>query len=257
MCLLVIAIRQHAKLPLIVAGNRDEFHARPTQDARWWTDNPDILGGRDLQAGGTWLAVHRDGRFAAVTNYRDAKQERAGLKSRGHLITGFLTDEISPLGYLRSIDGDAYAGFNLLVADRNAAAYLSNRGAAMRELPPGIYGLSNATLDEPWTKVTRTKSRLQSLIEDDAVNETSLLRLLDDRQKASSNEVQTNGLSFPMAHALTAPFIVLPEYGTRCSTVLTISDKGNARFTERRFDARGNKTGESGFVFDSGGVDRQ
>lgn len=257
MCLLVIALRQHEKLPLIVAGNRDEFHARPTQDAHWWADNPDILGGRDLQAGGTWLAVHRDGRFAAVTNYRDAKQERAGLQSRGHLITGFLAGRKSPLDYLRSIDGDAYAGFNLLVADRNAAAYLSNRGAAMRELPPGIYGLSNATLDEPWTKVTRTKSRLQSLIEDDAVNESSLLRLLDDRQKASSDEVQTNGLSFSMAHALTAPFIVLPEYGTRCSTVLTISGKGNARFTERRFDARGCKTGESGFVFDSGSVDRQ
>jgi uncharacterized protein with NRDE domain len=255
MCLLVIAIRQHEKLPLIVAGNRDEFHSRPTQAAHWWSDIPDILGGRDLQAGGTWLALHRDCRFAAVTNYRDARKEHAGLKSRGHLITGFLTDEKSPLDYLRSIDGEAYAGFNLLVADRNAAAYLSNRGAAMRELPPGIYGLSNATLDEPWTKVTRTKSRLQALIEDDAVNETSLLRLLDDRQKASSSEVRTNGLSFSMAHALTAPFIVLPDYGTRCSTVLTISDEGSARFTERRFDASGRNTGESGFVFDSGSVD--
>jgi uncharacterized protein with NRDE domain len=124
-------------------------------------------------------------------------------------------------------------------------------------LSPGIYGLSNATLDEPWTKVTRSKSRLQALIEDDAVNDTSLLRMLDDRQKASSNEVQTNGLSFSMAHALTAPFIVLPEYGTRCSTVLTISDKGSARFAERRFDGQGRKTGESGFAFDSGAVDRQ
>lgn len=257
MCLLIIAIRQHEKLPLIVAGNRDEFHARPTQDAHWWTDNPDILGGRDLQAGGTWLAVHRGGRFAAVTNYRDAKQERAGLKSRGRLITEYLAGDQAPLDYLQAIDGGDYAGFNLLVTDRNAAAYLSNRGAAMRELPAGIYGLSNATLDEPWTKVTRSKSCLQALIENDAVNETSLLRLLDDRQKASTNEVQTNGLSFSMAHALTAPFIVLPEYGTRCSTVLTISDAGNARFTERRFDALGHKTGESGFVFDSGGVDRQ
>lgn len=256
MCLLVIAIQQHEKLPLIVAGNRDEFHARPTQDARWWTDNPDVLGGRDLQAGGTWLAVHRNGRFATVTNYRDAKKERAGLKSRGHLVTDFLVGDKAPLDYLRSIDKEAYAGFNLLVAERDAAAYLSNRGAAMRELPPGIYGLSNATLDEPWTKVTRSKSRLQGLIEGDAVNDTSLLRMLDDRQKASSNEVQTDGLSFSMAHALTAPFIVLPEYGTRCSTVLTISDKGSASFTERRFDERGRKTGESGFVFDSGAVDR-
>jgi len=255
MCLLVIAIRQHERLPLIVAGNRDEFHARPTQVAHWWPDYPQVLGGRDLQAGGTWLAMHRNGRFATVTNYRDAKRERAGLNSRGHLITGFLDGDDAPLDYLQSIDGDAYAGFNLLVADRDAAAYLSNRSAAMRELPPGIYGLSNATLDEPWTKVTRSKSRLQALIEDDAVNATNLLRMLDDRHKAASEEVHTNGLSFSMAHALTAPFIVMPEYGTRCSTVLTVSEDGNARFAERRFDAHGQTTGESSFAFDLGDVD--
>lgn len=255
MCLLVIAIRQHEKLPLIVAGNRDEFHARPTQDAHWWPDNPQVLGGRDLRAGGTWLAMHRNGRFATVTNYRDAKRERAGLKSRGHLITDFLASDKAPLDYLQSIDGDAYAGFNLLVVDRDVAAYLSNRGAATRELPPGIYGLSNATLDEPWAKVTRSRSRLQALIEEDAVNETNLLRMLDDRHKASTEEVQTSDLSFSMAHALTAPFIVLAEYGTRCSTVLTVGDEGRARFAERRFDARGRTTGESSFVFDLGVVD--
>jgi len=255
MCLLVIALRQHEKLPLIVAGNRDEFHARATQIAHWWPDNPQVLGGRDLQAGGTWLAAHRNGRFATVTNYRDAKKERAGLKSRGHLVTDFLKSNLAPFDYLQSIDGDVYAGFNLLVVDRGAAAYLSNRGAAMRELPPGIYGLSNATLDEPWTKVTRSKSRLQALIENDEVNETNLLRMLDDRNKAASEKVQTNGLSFSLAHALTAPFIVLPEYGTRCSTVLTVSDTGSARFAERRFDALGRTTGESSYTFESGTVD--
>ena len=132
MCLLIIAVRQHPGLPLIVAGNRDEFHARPTQDAHWWPDNPAILGGRDLQAGGTWLAVKRDGRFAAVTNFRDARKPRATLRSRGHLITEFLDADASPLDHLHSIDGEQYAGFNLLVADPGSAAYLSNRGAAMR-----------------------------------------------------------------------------------------------------------------------------
>ena len=257
MCLLVISIRQHSKLPLIVAGNRDEFHARPTQHAHWWPDNPAIVGGRDLQAGGTWLAMHRNGRFATVTNYRDAKRERAGLRSRGHLITDFLTTNKAPLDYLQSIDGDRYAGFNLLVADRDVAGYLSNRGAALRELPPGLYGLSNATLDDPWTKVTRTKAKLAALIKDDQVNETSLLRLLDDRDKASSDEVQTNRLTFAMAHALTAPFIVLPDYGTRCSTVLTVSDSGAVRFVERRFDEQGRTTGESTFAFESTFVDGQ
>jgi uncharacterized protein with NRDE domain len=252
MCLLVFAVRQHEQLPLIVAGNRDEFHARPAQAAHWWPDRTDIIGGRDLQAGGTWLATHRNGRFAAVTNFRDAHREHAGLQSRGHLITGFLEADAGALDYLESIDGGAYAGFNLLVSDGTTVAYLSNRGGGQRELPGGIYGLSNATLDDPWTKVTRSRSRLAELIETDNVNESSLLRLLADREKASADEVQTNGLSFAMAHALTAPFIVHPEYGTRCSTVLTIDSNGTVRFVERRFDPDGCQSGESRFDFESG-----
>ncbi|HSM31530.1 MAG TPA: NRDE family protein [Woeseiaceae bacterium] len=252
MCLLAFAVGQHEKLPLIVAGNRDEFHARPAQAAHWWPDRRDILGGRDLQAGGTWLAVHRNGRFAAVTNYRDAHREKAGLRSRGELVTGFLGADAGIVDYLATIDRDAYAGFNLLVADGRSAGYLSNRGAGMRELPPGIYGLSNATLDDPWTKVSRTKARLAALIEEDDVNETSLMRMLGDREKASADEVQTNSLSFSMAHALTAPFIVHPDYGTRCSTVVTIDDAGRVRFLERRFDPDGRPRGESKFAFVSG-----
>jgi uncharacterized protein with NRDE domain len=252
MCLLVFALRAHPRLPLIVAGNRDEFHARPTQAAHWWPDKPDIVGGRDLQAGGTWLAVTRNGRFAAVTNHRDAHRESAGLRSRGHLITGFLDSTGAAADYVESIDGSAYAGFNLLVSDGRSAAYLSNRGGGLRELQPGIYGLSNATLDEPWTKVTRTRSGLAELIERDNVNESSLMRLLGDREKASADEVETNGLSFAMAHALTAPFIVHPEYGTRCSTVMTIDDAGKVRFLERRFQPDGRQSGESKYTFESG-----
>jgi uncharacterized protein with NRDE domain len=252
MCLLVLALRTHPRLPLVVAGNRDEFHARPTQAARWWPDKRDIVGGRDLQAGGTWLAVHRNGRFGAVTNYRDAHREQAGLRSRGDLVTGFLDANAGVTDYLESIDCDAYAGFNLVVSDGRSAGYLSNRGAGLRELPPGIYGLSNATLDDPWSKVTRTKARLATLIDKDNVNETSLMRMLDDREKASADEVETNGLSFTMAHTLTAPFIVHPEYGTRCSTVMTIDDAGSVRFLERRFNSDGRASGESKFAFESG-----
>ena len=257
MCLLVFALREHPRLPLIVAGNRDEFHTRPPQAAHWWPDERDIVGGRDLRAGGTWLALHRDGRFAAVTNYRDAHREKASLRSRGHLITDFLNGSVSVAEYLKSIDDAAYAGFNLLVADHQSAGYLSNRGGGMRELAPGIYGLSNATLDDPWTKVTRTKSKLADLIDEDNVNETSLMRLLGDREKASADEVQTNGLSFAMAHALTAPFIVHPEYGTRCSTVLTIDDAGSVRFLERSFDPGGRPSGDVRYRFESGGQDAE
>ena len=123
----------------------------------------------------------------------------------------------------------------------------------MRELPPGIYGLSNATLDDPWTKVTRSKSKLAQLIAEDEVHEASLLHILADRQKASAGEVRTNGLSFAMAHALSAPFIVHPEYGTRCSTVVTIDDTGTVRFVERSFDPEGRTRGEAKYNLESGG----
>lgn len=251
MCLLVLAFKQDAEFPLIALGNRDEFHARPTRDAQWWADQPDILGGRDLQAGGTWLALHRNGRFATVTNFRDAQRERPKTRSRGHLVTDFLNSELAPVDYLQQIDPSAYAGFNLLLTDRHSAACLSNRGGELQELPAGIYGLSNATLDTPWDKVVRSKAALESLLAQGTVNESRLLQILDDRRKGPVDEVVTDHLSFSLAHTLTAPFITSPEFGTRCSTVVLGTSAGATRFLERRFDADGVTTGESRFSFET------
>lgn len=252
MCLVVVAFDAHEDIPLLVAANRDEFHARPTQDADWWPDQPQIVGGRDLQAGGTWLAVHRNGRFATVTNYRGAQPKHSKLRSRGHLVTGYLQSDQTPLEYLRGIRPDDYAGFNLLVADRLNLAYLSNRGGGMRELPAGVYGLSNATLDTPWEKVERSKVHLRRLFEQGNVNESHLLRLLGDREKGPVDEIKRDGLPFATAHAITAPFIVTPNYGTRCSTIIRIDQEGVWRFLERRFDASGKNVGESQFSFRPG-----
>ncbi len=155
MCLVVLAWQQHSDFPLLIAGNRDEFHARPTKAAHWWPDEPDIVGGRDLQAAGTWLALHRNGRFATVTNYRDAVAPSAKNRSRGHLVTEFLLSEKDSSSYLESIDDASYAGFNLIVFDGKTLAWHSNRGDGPRILAPGIYGLSNALLDSPWHKVMR------------------------------------------------------------------------------------------------------
>jgi uncharacterized protein with NRDE domain len=248
-CLVVLAFRQNSEYPLIVLGNRDEFHSRPARNAAWWSDKPAILGGRDLQAGGTWLALHRNGRFATVTNFRDAKMERPGLLSRGHLVTDFLQSELAPIEYLDQIDRDAYAGFNLLVADQRHLAYLSNRGGGMRELDAGIYGLSNATLDAPWNKVTRSKAALAALVERKTLNETHLLEVLSDRKKGPADEVNADHLSFSKAHALTAPFITLPDYGTRCSTVVMQTSTGKTRFLERRFGVSGAISGESRYAY--------
>ena len=249
MCLVVLAFNAHEDAPLVVAANRDEFHSRPTQDAHWWSDQPDVVGGRDLLAGGTWLGAHRSGRFATITNYRDAATKRNNFRSRGHLVTEFLQGNQSPLEYLRTISPEAYAGFNLLVADSSQLAYLSNRGGGLQQLPAGIYGLSNATLDTPWEKVERSKSRLGALLQQGRVNETHLLRLLGDMEKGPANEVRSDRLPFATAHAITAPFIVTPEYGTRCSTIVRVDHAGIWHFLERRFDPDGNTIGESQFSF--------
>ena len=251
MCLVVLSIGQHPNYPLILAANRDEFHARPTQDAHWWPDKPDILGGRDLQAGGTWLAVHRDGRFATVTNYRDAKPTSPEYRSRGELVTGFVEGELDPGAYLETISEDDYAGFNLIVGAGTDVAYLSNREDGSRPLGQGTYGLSNALLDGPWDKVERSKRGLSVLIEDDAINEPSLFRLMDDRSKGPVEEVERGRLDFETAHRITAPFIVMENYGTRCTSVLLANKDGEWSFTERRFNPGGRMTGESRFSFES------
>lgn len=252
MCLVVLAFQQHPEYPLIVAGNRDEFHKRPSKEIHWWPDESDIVGGRDLQAGGTWLALHRSGRFATVTNYRDADVPAARLRSRGHLITDFLLGKDDSLDYLNALEDSAYAGFNLLVYDGKTLAWKSNRSDEARVLDPGIYGLSNALLDSPWHKVVRSKAALQQLILEDNVNETELLRLLDDREKAPVGQIADDRLPFETAHGISAGFIVLPDYGTRSSSVVLSDTAGRWRISERRFDASGNTTGDTSFAFASG-----
>ncbi len=251
MCLLVMAIGQSSEYPLILAGNRDEFHERPAAAADWWDDRPDILGGRDLEAGGSWLALRRNGRFAAVTNYRDADRPPASLRSRGHLVNEFLESELTPLDYLESIDGSAYAGFNLVAGDGTDVAYLSNRDGGLRQLGAGIYGLSNSVLDTPWDKVERSKQGLASLLERNAVFEKTLLELLGDRQPGRVEVADARRFGEAAATAITAPFIVSAQYGTRCSTVVTMDGKMRWRLLERRYGADGEPLGESRFSFSS------
>jgi uncharacterized protein with NRDE domain len=246
-CLIALSLGQHSQYPFILAANRDEFHARPTKEAHWWPDKPDILGGRDLQAGGTWLALHRDGRFATVTNFRDAQPPSPKHRSRGYLVTDFLDSELAPIDYLDSIDEAGYAGFNLIVGTATDVAYLSNREEGTRTLGPGTYGLSNALLDGPWHKVESTRKQLSSLVATSDINVTSLMRLMNDRSKAPVSEVEKGRLDFGTAHAITAPFIVMPDYGTRCTTIVLADNAGNWQFIERRFDNTGRRVGDAQF----------
>jgi uncharacterized protein with NRDE domain len=252
MCLVVVAFQVSEDFPLIVAANRDEFHSRRSAAAHWWPDAPGVLAGRDLEAGGTWLGVHRSGRFAAVTNFRDAEPPSGRFESRGRLVAEFLSAAVAPVDYVASIDREAYAGFNLLVSDGSTLAYLSNRGGGLQSVAPGIYGLSNATLDAPWEKVERSKARLARLIDERDLGDDALQALLADRSKGPVEEVRDQRLPFATAHAFTAPFIVTTEYGTRCSSTVFRDRIGRWQFVERRFDASGQPDGESRFSF---GVD--
>lgn len=246
MCLIVLAWQVHPVYDLIVAGNRDELHARPSAEADWWSDVPDVVAGRDLTAGGSWFAVSRSGRFASVTNYREQSFTKASYRSRGELVSGFVTSRISPKHFAASIDGDDFAGFSLLLADGESLEYASNRTDTRLSLKPGIYGLSNADLDTPWKKLVRSKTRLRQLIDDGDVSEKRLIQLLGDRETASE-DVHADRLPFEQALASTAPFIVTNEFGTRCSTIYMRRRTGESRFVEKRFDAAGESVGVSSF----------
>ncbi len=249
MCLVVFGWQAHPDYRLILAGNRDESHRRPTQDAHWWPDDQSILAGRDLQAGGTWLGVSKSGRFATVTNFREGPRSQAGFESRGALVTDFVTGSQSPQDFESSIANGQYAGFSLLVSDGNAMSYLSNCDDLESDLSPGVYGLSNASLDTPWPKVLRARSGLESLLDSNTANETELMRLLSDRTPAAVDQISNEDLPFETARAVTAPFIVAPEYGTRSTTTVLWGTDGVIEFCERRFDRSGKSTGESRFRF--------
>jgi uncharacterized protein with NRDE domain len=254
MCLLVLAWKHHPRYRLILAGNRDEFHERPAAPLGWWQDDPRILGGRDLKAGGTWLGVARSGRFGIVTNYRDLQAPVEGAPSRGHLVPRFLTGATSPKEFLDDLRGAAprYSGFNLLVGGARALYYFSNRGPnAPAVLAPGIYGLSNHLLDTPWPKLARTRKRFEELLTGADVAPEDLLTMLADREPALDDHLPSTGLPPEWERVVSAPFIVNERYGTRCSSVLFVERNGRTVLQERRFDAAGVQSGTSRFEFKS------
>ena len=245
MCLLIIAHRTHPDHPLVVAANRDEFHARPTAPSRFWPEHPNLLAGRDLEQGGTWMGITRDGRFAAVTNYRDPSRTAPAPRSRGELTLAYLTGEASAPGYLETLcerAGD-YAGFNLLLGEGEELWYLTNmdpnQRCAPRRLAPGIYGLSNARLDTPWPKGELGKPRLGSLLSQRGPAHDALLEVVADRRLAQPGALHRHGMGSEMDQILSAQFIVTEAYGTRSSTSLWIAGDGGVHWRERSFDAGG------------------
>ena len=228
MCLILLAWHAQREHPLILAANRDEFFARATEPAAPWPESPAVIGGRDLEKGGSWLAVSASGRLAAVTNFRDGARRRDGQRSRGLLVSDFVLSELDPNSFLANVRArrDVYDGFNLLVAADGNLIHYSNVSDEMTAIAPGIHGVSNHLLDTPWPKVERGKQALERLL--DGARDTLVAGLFDalaDTHSPRDEELPTTGVSLEWERALGSAFIRAPGYSTpgRSGTNLTWS----------------------------------
>ena len=247
MCLILLAWRAHPEFPLVFAGNRDEAYERPAAAAAFWTDDPQIFGGRDLEMGGTWLGVTRSGRIAAVTNYRDGIGGTAA-RSRGELTANYLRGNEGPRSYLKRVAPHAkdYRGYSLIVGNQDLLFAQSNRGTGIDELAPGVHGVSNHLLNTPWPKLVRGKQRLAGLLK---AGETELaeglFQAMADRAVAPDAELPDSGVGLQRERELSPAFIAGERYGTRATTVILVSRRNEVVFAERRFGVRGAPLGET------------
>ncbi|MBI5592123.1 MAG: NRDE family protein [Deltaproteobacteria bacterium] len=240
MCLILLAYGVHPEYRLILAANRDEFYERPTLPMAFWEDHPDILAGRDLKGGGTWLGMSRSGKFSAITNYRESGGPKPGAPSRGHLVSDFLSGNSSARTYLEAVSavGQIYSGFNLIVGDASGLFYHSNRGPGIRRLQPGWYGLSNHLLNTPWPKVEKGIALLKAAVLDsDPVNMEPIFQLLKNREMPPDGRLPDTGVGMEWERILSPMFIQSLGYGTRSSSVMLIDRNGRTQVAEQTFEA--------------------
>lgn len=222
---------------LLVAANRDEFYARPARPAAFWEETPTVLGGRDLEKGGSWFGLDTSARFALLTNYRDPKDVKPDAPSRGLLIQEYLASKTAPGDFVADLQrrAGAYNGFNLILGDLRDLWWFSNRTGEKRRLGSGLYGLSNALLDTPWPKVTRTKGRVAEMLRNGHISPELGFEILADSRPAADSELPETGVGLELERVLSSPFIRCPGYGTRSSTFILVGADGRVEFTERTF----------------------
>jgi len=238
MCLIFISIKQHPTYKLILAANRDEFYGRKTANAHFWEDHPHIVGGRDLEANGTWLAMTKSGKLSMLTNYRDVANLKTVAPSRGQLVSDYLIHPIAPDQYLKDLEptGHQYNGFNLLIGSIDELWYYSNYQQGITPLNPGFYGLSNHLLNSPWPKVTRGKEKLAPILRQSIIHPDQLFESMQDEQRAADTELPQTGLPLDREQALSSMFIKTENYGSRCSTVILVDNENNVHFAERVYN---------------------
>lgn len=244
MCLILAAIDAHPKYGLVLAANRDEYYDRPTAQAAFWPGAPHVLAGRDLREGGTWLGITRDGRVAAVTNYRAPGAKKESSPSRGKLVSGYLLGGESPVRYLEGLSRGAsiYSGFNLIVGQWEEMYWYSNYGSEIIRLSPGIHGLSNHFLDTPWPKVVKGKEALGNVLTEEDPCAEDFFRFLMDRTVPPDENLPDTGVGLEAERMLSPIFISSPGYGTRSSTLVLLGRDGRFSFFERTFHPDGGWT---------------
>lgn len=238
MCLINFHFQEHPVYKLIVVANRDEFYARPTKRAQFWDDEPTILAGQDLLQMGTWLGVSKQGKIAAITNFRDPSlPERP--KSRGEIVKRFLLENSSIEDFLEQLKNsrEDYGGYNLLFGDGNRLVHYNNILNEMNEIQPGTHSLSNYSLNTPWPKVVKGKNNLHQYVQlnQNQISSEELFEIVNDETIASDENLPNTGVGIDLERQLSPLFIKMPNYGTRCSTVVLVSNNNEITFTERTF----------------------
>jgi uncharacterized protein with NRDE domain len=252
MCLILFAYNTHPNYKLILTANRDEFYARPTEQAHFWPENPNILAGKDLQAGGTWIGVSKKGKLAALTNYRDPANINPDAPSRGALTLNFLNSDLSAKEYLFQIEqnGLQYNGFNLLLMDETGLWCYDNVNRTILQVPNGVHGLSNATLNTPWPKTVSAKQQLTELLKVESIEKAALVEMMENKTTAPDEILPKTGVPYQWEKLLSARFIESESYGSRITTVITISNSGEITFLEKTHSINGSQEKIADFNFD-------
>lgn len=237
MCLMLLGYKVSDKYPLVFAANRDEFYQRPTAPMHFWEDDPFILAGKDLEQGGTWLGLNQNGRFAALTNFRDPSALKADAPSRGGIIVDYFQSGSTPEDFLTGLEkqSDVYNGFNLIASDKESLFWFSNIKKTIQKIEPGIHGLSNRFLNSPWPKVQKGRAKLKKILCGDIKPEL-LFNVLKDPSIPADKRLPETGVGLAWERILSPLFIQSDIYGTRSSTILLMDRNRTIKVTERTYD---------------------
>lgn len=248
MCILFIAVEQREDYPLIICANRDEFHKRPTKEAHFWDDFPQILAGRDMEAGGSWLGINQSGYFAAITNLRTGKPQSKDKKSRGELVTFFLTEPLSIDESWLTKHAALYNPFNLIFGKLDNLYCFNSENGQSTKLTPGFYAISNGEMGDNWPKMQKGLKNLESLVNsNEALVLESILPVLNDQTRADDTELPSTGIPLEWEQLLSSIFICTEEYGTRSSSILLNKKGATSQFIEVQYNTKGEKVNENNF----------